>query len=338
MDAAWRLGLTPPRWLPVALLALAALTACKRDTREAFAEVPARPAPLLEATLSSGETFRLSALRGKVVLLSFGYTACPDVCPTTLSQLHNLHRLLGEAARDVEVVFVSVDPSRDSAAHLENYVHAFNPRFIGLRLEGEALASVLSAYRITASRRYPDALRYGEHRFTGELPYTVDHTGAFLVIDKRGVLRLRMPYTVSVEQMRSEVERLLAEKDATAATGVRVERAHARLTPSHVGAVYLTLVNASSREDRLLSAESPLASRVELHEVLAQGDVLKMVPRPQGFVVPANGRTELKPGGKHLMLYAVRDAPSQLKLTLHFEKAGPVQLAIPVLPPGADAP
>ena len=72
--------------------------------------------------------------------------------------------------------------------------------------------------------------------------------------------------------------------------------------------------------------------------MLAQGEVLQMRPRPEGFVVPAGGRTELRPGGKHLMLYAVKDTPASLHLTLHFEKAGPVQLAIPVLPPGADAP
>lgn len=206
MDAARR----PRRLLPV-LTALALLAGCQREAREDFAVVPARPAPPLVAPRASGETFRLEALRGKVVLLSFGYTACPDVCPTTLSQLQRLHGQLGAAARDVEVLFVSVDPERDSAPHLEAYVQAFHPRFTALRLEGEALAQVLADYRITATRRYPDGRRYGEHRFEGELPYTVDHTGAYLVIDRRGAMRLRLPYTVSVERMRQEVERLLEE-------------------------------------------------------------------------------------------------------------------------------
>ncbi|XXF77409.1 SCO family protein [Myxococcaceae bacterium GXIMD 01537] len=194
--------------LAVTLLGLS----CQRGISEEFAEKPSRPAPPLVATLASGEAFRLSDLGGKVVLLSFGYTACPDVCPTTLTQLNRLYRELGTEAGDVEVVFVSVDPERDSASRLETYVHAFHPRFTGLRLEGDALAQVLSAYRITASRRYPDATRYSEHSFAGETPYTVDHTGAYLLIDRRGVLRGRMPYTASVSQMRAEVARLLAEK------------------------------------------------------------------------------------------------------------------------------
>ncbi len=324
------------RLLP-ALAAVLLVTGCRKERGEDFAVVPVRPAPALEAPRASGGVFRLSEQRGKVVLLSFGYTACPDVCPTTLSQLQRLHQRLGEAARDVEVVFVSVDPERDSARQLETYVHAFNPRFTGLRLDTEALAPVLSAWRVTATRRYPDTARYREHPFTGAMPYTVDHTGAFFLVDKAGALRARMPYTVSVERLQQEVERLLSE-EGTPAAGVRVEKARARLTPARVGAVYLTLVNTSGREDRLVSAESTTAARVELHEVIAQGELLQMHPRPEGFVVPAKGRVELAPGGKHLMLYALQEAPTSLPLTLHFEKAGTVQLTVPVSAPGADEP
>lgn len=334
------------RLLPVlAVLLLAA--GCRKDEAEGFAVVPVQPAPALEAHLSSGAPFRLSEQRGKVVLLSFGYTSCPDVCPTTLSQLREVHRLLGDAARDVEVVFVSVDPERDSAERLETYVHAFSPRFTGLRLEGRALEAVLSAYRVTASRRYPDATRYREHRFTGELPYTVDHTGAYFLIDKRGALRERIPYTVPAARLRTHVERLLAEEGPVVAPadpasadvpGMRVEKALARLTPAKVGAVYLTLVNTEGREDRLVGAESSSAERVEMHEVVAEGEVLRMLPRPEGFVIPPRGRVELAPGGKHLMLFSVRDSPASLVLTLRFEHAGTVRLTVPASAPGADGP
>ncbi|MFL5358273.1 SCO family protein [Archangium sp.] len=344
------------RLLPVlAVLLLAA--GCRRDEAEGFAVVPVQPAPALEAPRASGAPFRLSEQRGKVVLLSFGYTSCPDVCPTTLAQLREVHRQLGAAARDVEVLFVSVDPERDSAERLETYVHAFSPRFTGLRLEGDALAAVLSGYRVTASRRYPDATRYREHRFTGELPYTVDHTGAYFLIDKRGALRERIPYTLPASQLRARVERLLSEegpvnvgdgREAVAVPavvpasadvpGMRVEKALARLTPAKVGAVYLTLVNTDGREDRLVAAESSAAERVELHEVVAEGEVLRMLPRPEGFVIPAGGRVELAPGGKHLMLFSVRDSPASLVLTLRFERAGTVRLTVPASAPGADGP
>lgn len=142
-----------PRRVWAVLTALLLCVGCQREPSDPYAVVPARPAPALEAPRGSGGVFRLSEQRGKVVLLSFGYTACPDVCPTTLSQLRGLYGRLGDSARDVEVVFVSVDPERDSASRLEQYVHAFHPRFTGLRLEGEALASLLSAYEVTAVRR-----------------------------------------------------------------------------------------------------------------------------------------------------------------------------------------
>jgi periplasmic copper chaperone A len=112
---------------------------------------------------------------------------------------------------------------------------------------------------------------------------------------------------------------------------VRVERARARVTPAQVGAVYLSLVNGTGQADRLLSAESTDATRVEFHEVVAQKDMLHMVARPEGFPIPAEGRVELAPGGKHLMLYNVHAPASGIGLVLRFEKAGPVRLTVPLL-------
>jgi protein SCO1 len=195
------------RLLPIMTVVL--LAGCLRD--KDFAIEPAQPAPLLEATRPSGTVFRLSALRGKVVIVSFGYTACPDVCPTTLSRLNNLQRRLGLLAQDLEVVFVTVDPERDTERRLDDYVSIFNRRFTALRLEGDALTELLAAYRVTATRRYPDAERYGNHAFTGEVPYTVDHTGGYFVIGRDGTLRLRIPYDAPLERMQESVEGLLQE-------------------------------------------------------------------------------------------------------------------------------
>ncbi|WP_225409150.1 copper chaperone PCu(A)C [Stigmatella hybrida] len=115
------------------------------------------------------------------------------------------------------------------------------------------------------------------------------------------------------------------------AASVRVERARARVTPAQVGAVYLSLVNETGRADRLLSAESTNAARVEFHEVVAREDVLSMVAHPEGFPIPAEGRVELVPGGKHLMLYNVQASGSGIDLLLRFEKTGPVRLNVPLL-------
>jgi protein SCO1 len=200
-----------PRLLPT-LAALLLMVGCQSGADADFTVAPVQPAPALEAAHASGEPFRLSELHGKVVLLSFGYTACPDVCPTTLSRLSSFYRRLGGQAQDVEVVFISVDPERDTAQRLEDYVHVFSPRFTALRLEGEALTRVLSAYRVTATKRYLDPQRYGGHDFTGELPYTVDHTGGYFVIDRRGALRLHIPYDAAPERLQASVERLLLEQ------------------------------------------------------------------------------------------------------------------------------
>lgn len=321
--------------LVFAVLATWLVAGCKRGTDEEFAVEPVQSAPELEATRASGEVFRLNALQGKVVLVTFGYTSCPDVCPTTMAQLSSLERRLEAKGQSVEVVFVSVDPERDSAQRLEDYVHFFDARFTALHLEGKALESALSAYHVIAKKRFADALRYREHGETEPPSYTVDHTGGYFVIDKQGELRLHLPDDVTVERMQASVERLLSE--STSASSMKVERARARLTPAQVGAVYLTLVNTSWRDDRLLSAETSSAERVELHEVQAQQGVLGMLPRFEGFAIPAGARVELVPGGKHLMLYNVRESVAGIDLKLRFERAGVVPVRVPLLAANQDA-
>src|ERR1700752_3964948 len=108
----------------------------------------------------------LADFRGKVVLLTFGYTRCPDVCPTTLSDLATAVRRLGDEGSRVQVLFVTVDPRRDSAELLRNYVPAFDPRFLGLRGDAAATEKVEKEFRVYAAER------------EGRTPesYTVDHS------------------------------------------------------------------------------------------------------------------------------------------------------------------
>ena len=125
----------------VAGVCLAAL-ACRAPEGAPLALQP-QPAPDFEARGADGRPFQLSAHRGKVVVLSFGYTSCPDVCPTTLSRLRGMYRQLGARADEVSVVFLTVDPERDSPERLRSYLAAFEPRFEGAWLEGEALHETL---------------------------------------------------------------------------------------------------------------------------------------------------------------------------------------------------
>jgi protein SCO1/2 len=302
--------------LPLAV-ALATLWACAPR----WAGAPVEP-PRAAADLGG---LRMAEQRGKVVVLTFGFTSCPDVCPLTLSRLRAAWRLLGDDAARVTGAFVSVDPERDAPERLRDYVAGFDARFLAVHLPAPALADGLAAYGATATRRLLDPDRY-RHRPGAPPRYTVDHTAGFLVVDKRGLLRLRHPHDVAAEDLARDLRRLLAEPDAP---GVRVEGAVAHLTRGGVGAVYLRIVNPSGADDRLVGVESAAAERVELHESVRSGDVVGMRPR-DAFEVPAGGSVELARGGKHLMLMGVAGAARSIPVTLRFERAGALSLEVGV--------
>lgn len=173
---------------------------------------PPRTAPELPAIGNDGNRFSLKALRGKLVIVSFGYTSCPDVCPLTLSRLKQVKSALGPAGEEIEVAFVSVDPDRDTPERLAAYVNGFAPSFHGLYLDGPELITVLATWNVTASRRDPDPTRSmqpNRNRY-----YSVDHTSGIFVVDRAGKLRLRYPYDAEVEPIAEDLRRLLAEAGA----------------------------------------------------------------------------------------------------------------------------
>lgn len=128
----------------------------------------------------NGKARTLGDFRGKAVALFFGYTQCPDVCPTTMGALAEVMRLLGPDAERVQVLFVTVDPERDSAALLSQYVPQFHPSFLGLRSDPATIAAVAKDFRIFYQKQ------------EGPTPgsYTVDHTAGTYLYDPEGRLRL----------------------------------------------------------------------------------------------------------------------------------------------------
>jgi len=132
----------------------------------------------LELTDHTGKPRRLEDWRGKAVVLFFGFTHCPDICPTTLADIAGAVKSLGPDAERVQVLMVSVDPERDTQESLANYVTAFDPRFLGLRGDLAATKKVASEFKI-----------YFEKRKQGG-SYTVDHSAQSYVIDPQGRLRL----------------------------------------------------------------------------------------------------------------------------------------------------
>lgn len=160
---------------------------------------PPRAAPDFTLDGSDGQALTLSRFRGKVVLLQFGFTACPDVCPTTLLTLAKARRALGGQADEVQVVFVTVDPRRDDPERLRRYLAAFDPAFVGGTGTEEALAAVRKAYGVAAQRTGSgDGAPFG-------------HSSFVTLIDRQGRLRAIMPYGYGPEAYVHDVRALLAQ-------------------------------------------------------------------------------------------------------------------------------
>ena len=142
------------------------------------------PAPALTLTAAGGEQVSLDDFTGKAVLLYFGYTSCPDVCPTTLAALADALDELGSRRDEVQVVMVTVDPARDTPELLASYVAHFDPGFVGLGGTAEEIATAASAYGIY----------YQKGEGTVETGYEVDHTAQVMLIDPQGRYREVLPF------------------------------------------------------------------------------------------------------------------------------------------------
>jgi len=173
------------RWLAVSLLALA-LGGCGMPQR-AFKNTDITGTDCcrdFRLTDHHGKTRTLADFRGKVVVIFFGYTQCPDVCPTTLAELKSALAELGTDARRVQVLFVTLDPERDTRELLANYVPAFDPSFLGLYGDLETTAKTAKEFRVFYQKR-PGATAGS---------YTLDHTAGSYVFDAKGRVRLFVRY------------------------------------------------------------------------------------------------------------------------------------------------
>lgn len=160
---------------------------------------PPRQAPEFALRGSDGSDLTLARYRGKVVLMSFGFTHCAAVCPVTLATLAQARSALGAAADAVQVVFVTVDPERDPAPRLKAYLAAFDASFVGATGKPEQLAAMRTGYGVVASK-VPMADGYA-----------MDHTSSVFLIDREGKLRALMPYGHDARDFVHDVKLLLAK-------------------------------------------------------------------------------------------------------------------------------
>jgi protein SCO1 len=191
-------------FLLIGLVAAGVFLFSKPDTFRGttYAE-PYPVAPEIELTRANGTTFRLSEMRGKVVALFFGYTSCPDVCPTTMAELKQALDKLGKQANQVQVLFVTVDPKRDTPQRVQEYVNHFNPDFIGLSGSEAELAKVWNNYGVF--REVAES--------TSAAGYLVSHTARVTLIDQQGSLRVSFPFDTPVEDVVHDLKLLLESSD-----------------------------------------------------------------------------------------------------------------------------
>jgi protein SCO1/2 len=160
---------------------------------------PPRQAPDFSLQGSNGQALRLSQYRGKVVLLAFGYSHCLSVCPITLHTFAQTLRQMGTAAAGVQVVYVTVDPQRDTAAKLRAFLGSFDPRMIGGTGTELQLAQVRKDYGVSATK-IPDGNSY-----------MYDHSSSIYLIDRVGRLRALMPYGHTPDDFANDLHLLLGE-------------------------------------------------------------------------------------------------------------------------------
>lgn len=186
---------------------LTAILATAAETAELKSGVfdPPRMAPDFSLPGSKGGEFSLSGQRGKLVVLGFGFSHCPDICPLTLANLAQVHKNLEALADQVQVVYVTVDPERDSVERLREYMAHFNESFIGITGSPEELSDVRKAYGIIAAREV--------HK---DGSYAVHHSSYVYLIDKEGLLRALVPFGKTADDITSDIKLLLRDKPVRA--------------------------------------------------------------------------------------------------------------------------
>ncbi|MCC6790615.1 MAG: SCO family protein [Thermomicrobiales bacterium] len=161
---------------------------------------PARAAAPIDLIDQNGQPFSLDSVKGDVVLVYFGYTTCPDLCPTTLSDFTAIKTGLGDEADKVKFVMVTIDPERDTTARLFEYLGFFDADFVGLRGEQAQLEPVMQAYGVVANRvEYPESAT----------KYLMDHTSLIYLIDPDGRLRVTYAYGTDPALIEQDVRHFL---------------------------------------------------------------------------------------------------------------------------------
>lgn len=188
----------------LALFAALSLTACSQPpavfkNQDLTSEKIFPSANLVGA---DGRPQDLTYFRSKVLIVFFGYTSCPDICPSAMRKFASvLGNMRSADAEQIQVVFISVDPARDTAEKADTYVKWFNPGFIGLTGSDQQIADVASQFKAY----------YSKQPVAGGMGYVIDHSASAYVLDKKGQLRLSIPEAADAGSIKDDLSQLLQE-------------------------------------------------------------------------------------------------------------------------------
>lgn len=192
----WRLG-----WFLLLLAITLAAAGCGQPYQFKGTQYPAgKQATDFELVTAQGQPFRLSDQQGHIVMLFFGYTSCPDICPTTLSEARRVLEDLGADGMDIRYVFVTVDPERDTPDKLGSYIASFHPAIVGLTGDPTTLAAVQRDYGVVAERQELEGSAIG---------YIINHTARVFLVDQQGNLRLSYAYGTPTSDIVSDLRQLV---------------------------------------------------------------------------------------------------------------------------------
>jgi len=284
-----------------------------------------RPIPKPDFTLTDteGEPFDFRAeTDGYLTLLFFGFTHCPDVCPVHMASLsYVIGGLPRQLQSQIKVVFVSVDPERDTPERIREWLDAFDRRFIGLRGTKEETDAILKELQLpTPVIEEPDE----------KGNYQVGHPSTIIAFTPDNQAPVLYPFGTRQADWAYDLPRLLEIQPR-----IRISRAYAAVpATSDRTALYFTIENHSGEADALLAVGTDAAGRVELHRQVSSGGLMRMEPVAE-IEVPSGGKATLEPGGLHVMLLDLRRplaAGDELYLDLTFRSAGRVRARAEVRP------
>ena len=338
---------------PLLLLVLASLAAAAAC--DAPRERPADPNPLgLSGTVpfqplgkvpltlpdTRGRTFDFVAeTDGRVALLFFGYTFCPDICAIHMATLAAALREVGpDVRRRVATVFVTVDPARDTPERLEGWLGAFDSSFVGLRGDDAEIAAALAFYG------YSPPETSGE-----EQGYTVSHPALVYAFTPDGLGRAMYGPETAQATWVHDLPLLAGAGPAVAGAAPAAQAASAlaraggievldvvvpRPPTATTTAVYMTLRNVGEAADTLVGIETAAAGRATLHDMILEGGVMRMAPLLGGVALPPGATVRLEPGGRHGMLEGLTGLPEPggtVEIVLRLARAGALQVAARVV-------